>query len=322
MKRVDEHLPPIRLIDFNLFADRTSFPRFPENRDLCTTLDVIDRDNALVIFISHCWMRGWSEAEGWDGKPHPDNVSNDKFNLTVAAVTRIKHNMAPGMRKVYLWMDFACMDQDGDPAGELKQLDEIVRNCDLIFTPIFDKDPDIWALPDGGWTNIYEEYMSPNWSGKTYGYVSRGWCRVEMFYAANIPTKNSLERIEKFAAGLKHHAANGVRPHILYGTKDARVNNPFRVLPPLQNALFEQLHPAKGSLSVPSDASIIERLIDELRPYMKTVLVGYVGEKNENGQAHGVGTWTYPDGNRYEGQYQNDIRHGHGIQLYVNGNRY
>ena len=35
--------------------------------------------------------------------------------------------MAPGVKKCYLWLDFGCMDQDGNPAGELKQLDEIVR---------------------------------------------------------------------------------------------------------------------------------------------------------------------------------------------------
>lgn len=208
----EEIFPPIRLIDFDLFADRTSFPRYPDNQELCTTLDDIDRDHALVIFISHVWMR-----------KQPDNTTNEKFKLTIDGIQRIKAMHAPGMSQVYRYilMDYGCINQDGNPAGELKQLDEIIRHCDLIFTPIFDEHPDAWDIPPG-WINMYTQYLSPNWSsGKTYGYVNLGWCRVEMFYAANIPTTNSLERIERFAAGLKyHHASNGVRPHVLYGSKD------------------------------------------------------------------------------------------------------
>jgi hypothetical protein len=111
------------------------------------------------------------------------------------------------------------MDQDGDPAGELKQLDEIVRNSDLIFTPICDKDCGTWEMPIKVF-NWYKDYKAAAWSGERFGYVNRGWCRVEMFYAANIPTKNTPERIAKFALGLQFHASNGVRPHCLYGTRE------------------------------------------------------------------------------------------------------
>jgi hypothetical protein len=31
----------------------------------------------LVVFVSHCWMRGYDGAEGWDGRPHPDHAQHD-----------------------------------------------------------------------------------------------------------------------------------------------------------------------------------------------------------------------------------------------------
>ena len=56
--------PPIRLIDFNDFKGLGEFPRFPDNRNVCVNKDSIDRETSLVVFISHCWLRGWSGAEG------------------------------------------------------------------------------------------------------------------------------------------------------------------------------------------------------------------------------------------------------------------
>lgn len=48
-------LPPIRLIDYKDFARRTSFPRYPENKDITVVLDKINKDDSFVVFISHCW---------------------------------------------------------------------------------------------------------------------------------------------------------------------------------------------------------------------------------------------------------------------------
>lgn len=56
--------PNIRLINFEDFKALSSFPRFPEQEALCVSLDAIDRDNSYIIFISHCWLRGWPGAEG------------------------------------------------------------------------------------------------------------------------------------------------------------------------------------------------------------------------------------------------------------------
>ena len=61
-------LAPIRLID-------CSFPRYSENHNITTTSDtvMVHRDSSLIIFISHCWLRGY------DGRPHPDSKNGDKL---------------------------------------------------------------------------------------------------------------------------------------------------------------------------------------------------------------------------------------------------
>ena len=40
------------------------------------------------------------------------------------------------------------------------------------------------------------------------------------------------------------------------------------------------------------------------------------------GKAHGYGTFTTADGDRYEGKWRNDEPHGHGIHVYSDGSRY
>ena len=83
-----ELLPPIRLIAFQLFKEIGDFPRYPENKNIYEGLNTIDRSINLIVFISHCWLRGWSGAEGWDGKPHPDNANGDKYRLCVEGIER------------------------------------------------------------------------------------------------------------------------------------------------------------------------------------------------------------------------------------------
>ena len=61
-----EELPPIRLIRFDKLPRGKEFPRNPDNNDLCTVVDEIDRSNSLLIFLSHCWLRGYPGAPGFD----------------------------------------------------------------------------------------------------------------------------------------------------------------------------------------------------------------------------------------------------------------
>lgn len=48
----------------------------------------------------------------------------------------------------------------------------------------------------------------------------------------------------------------------------------------------------------------------------------YQGETNSKGHPHGFGTYSYVDGNRYEGQWMDGIRQGKGTWSYVNGDIY
>ena len=208
--------PPsiIRLVSLSSLKAQplsAGFPRCPDGLGLCVNLESIDRSTAFVVFVSHCWMRGYDGAEGWDGRPHPDNAQHEKFKLTVEGVEKAWRNLAPGMTECYLWIDFSCMDQDGNPCGELRQLDKIVQACDCIFTPIVDRDWRQWGTDIRSWGNYFEEYRAPLWRDGQYAYVNRAWCRMGMLYAANLDLHADVEqRRHKFAAGLRTSASGAV----------------------------------------------------------------------------------------------------------------
>jgi hypothetical protein len=144
---------------FSDFRCLNTRPRFPENKDLCVTLDSIDRSNELMIFVSHCWLAGWDGAEAWRGRPHPDNKQDEKYHLTVEGIARLRATLAPEMTEVYLWLDFGCIDQDGNPARELKQLDKIVLCCACLFTLLVGP-----ASMSSRVSNVYKEYGSSAWN--------------------------------------------------------------------------------------------------------------------------------------------------------------
>jgi hypothetical protein len=281
-------------------------------------------NDSLIIFISHCWLRGWEGAEGWDGRPHPDNAKGSKYDLCVKGVELILKSMAPEMKHCYIWLDYGCIDQDGDPAGELKLLDKIVQVSDCIFTPIYDPNhASSWNYPPMR-NNFYEDYAAVAWKGQPSSYLNRAWCRVEMFYAANIPLMDDEhgERLKKMSSGLAFHRKEGRRPHFLFGTKEFDTFlSPF-CIPPLQNTWLERYHPERGHLSYESNRQVISRLVEELKPYIKTIEVGYKGEYNAAGEKQGKGRLVDGIGSVYEGQWAYNYPHGRGTQFYANGDVY
>jgi len=328
---ISDVLPPIRFIDFNKFKDHGTFPRYPEQKDLITNLEDISREKSFLVFISHCWLRGWAGAEGYDGRPHPDTADGVKFQLCVKGIEKAFKSLAPAMTECFVWLDFGCIDQNGDPAGELKQLDQIVASSDCIFTPIHDTE--VWELPRVV-KDMYAEYKAKLWLDGPHAYINRGWCRVEMMYAATIPllqgdndenssnNKNLLiekQRLRNFSAGLHFHASNGRRPHLLFGTNEMRRNTDPIILPPLQNSYFTHYNPLDGSLSVESDRQHISTLIAKLEPYIKKQQEGYKGQTNSQGQYHGKGEYRFASGDVYRGEWSNGLKQGQGMYRFASG---
>ena len=323
----EEELPPIRYIKLSDLRKLSSFPRYPENADICVNEDDIDRSISLIIFISHCWLRGWNGAAGWDRRPHPDNANHDKFALILEAIDKHLIRQAPGMREVYVWIDYGCINQNADPAGELKQLDKIVQSCDLVLTVIvdsYDSEWKSWDLPPviSSW---FKEYKAKAWNDCQYAYLNRCWCRVEMMYAANVPlSEDTADRSKYFTAGLLQAVKANRRPHYLYGTREKMLNGPPIALEPLRNTFFDEYNPLTGSITKESDLDKIKELIEALQPYIDAnkADVGYVGERNAAGQMHGHGTETFANGDVYVGEYKDDKRSGHGTYTYADGNIY
>jgi hypothetical protein len=313
----DTGLPPIRLIPFKAFKEHNTFPRFPDNSDLNVNLLDIDMNNSIIVFISHCWLRGWSGAVGWDGRKHPDNANDEKYKLCVSGIEKINNAHVIDIENCYVWLDYGCINQDCDPAGELKQLDKIMEYSDYIFTPIAGQSN--WDLPTTI-NNWYVDYRAEGWVADKHGYVNRGWCRVEMFYAANIPVSSSL-KLSRLKNALHHHLSSGRRPHFLYSQYEVSHILPPVCLPPLQNSHFDQYHPAKGFLSVESDRQKISELVEALIPFMTRVQVGYQGDMKD-GKRNGQGQYRYSNGDTYNGEWKNDNMHGHGVYRYSNGDIY
>lgn len=317
-------LSSIRLINFKDFKALHTFPRYPENANITITLNQLteaEYNKSLIVFISHCWLRGWSGAEGWDGRPHPDDAEGNKYNLCVKGIELIQKHLAPDMEECYIWCDYGCIDQDGNPAGELKLLDKIVQVCDCIFTPIVDKKHKEWEYSNDGWS-FFTGYKSEAWNGNNFSYLNRGWCRVEMFYAANIPVlDDTQERRNKMRAGLKLLREQKKRTHFLYGTKEVNPPRPPIPLPPLQNSYFEKFNPEKGCLTQETDRPLIKRLVDDLRPCMPVIKEGYIGDRVD-GKMHGKGIHCFANGSVYEGEFQNDRCHGFGCLKNAAGDIY
>ena len=295
----DETLPPIVFYDLDDLKMLGRFPRSPENKVLQNKLVDIDRNDAGFIFLSHCWLRGYSGAEGWDGRPHPDTATHDKMQLTIEACEKMRKSHFHGVSKVYLWLDYGCIDQDASACLELKMLDKIIASCDMVLTPIHDKGLGDWfdEIMKKGVSNWFDQYGSPAWKEGMHSYLNRGWCRVEMMYATNIPLmESSPERLSKLSPLLRQR-----RVQVIYGSNEQKRNMQPVVLPPMNNSWFDMYSPEKGNLTKESDRVHVKRLVDQIRHLITKTEEKYEGEYNEDGKKHGKGTYTYASGAVYVG---------------------
>eukprot|EP01038_Epipyxis_sp_PR26KG_P005341 gene5341-7411_t len=302
-------------MNLDIFRVQAEISRNPSclqnNPNLLTNLSEINRDESLLILLSHNWLRGHISP------PHPDDEDNHKLQLCIEGIDKIRKSFAPGMRKCFIWIDFSCLNQDANPASDIiLYLKTIVSVCDLIFTPIHDETWNQWSLPSNI-TTLFKEYQAPGWNQGNYSYLNRAWCRLEMFYAANLPVENSELRLLRFDHALEFHAREGRRPHLLYGSHESNRNHLPLVLPPMQHSNFIEYRPNEGKTTKESDIEIINRLVHEVP--VKSIIVGYDGALNADGKRHGYGKETFNDGTSYEGNYVNGCRDGFGVMTYPHG---
>jgi hypothetical protein len=266
---LQEHLlQSIHVISYEDFISLREFPRCPDNSDMIVDLTDVDLSKSFIIFISHCWLRGYCGAPGYSGRPHPDNASNEKYQLCIESISKILSNLTDSTLQCYIWMDYSCINQDNNPAGELQHLDEIIKYSDCLLTPIVDDT--IWEYIHTHQGDFYD-YKASGWCFGEHSYIHRAWCRVEMFYAANVPlSKHTKTKLTSFQYGLKSALENSKRPHFLYGTREHRLSlNPIQLQPLCKEYhFFDRYHPCKGSVTVASDIEKIQQLIDELKPYL------------------------------------------------------
>jgi hypothetical protein len=79
---------------------------------------------------------------------HPDlpNKGHPKHKLIVQCVDKLLQSPALKGKKVYLWVDFSCMPQDGSAAGSAAfcSLASYTERMDGLITPIVDDEDDQW----------------------------------------------------------------------------------------------------------------------------------------------------------------------------------
>lgn len=324
LQKLEKMYPPgpIRFIDLEYLAMLGQFPRCPSNMDMTHDLKDIDRSNSLLVFISHCWLRGNPGSEGWDGTPHPDNATGDKYKLCIAGIKGLKEICASKMKRCYVWMDYCCMNQDStDLTSDLEQYDRIVECCDCLFTPIVDPENKSWSYQEAGGGF---GYLAKSFREGPTAYLNRAWCRVEMLYAAKIPVlqnDSDVERHTRFDAGLAVSCLLNRRPHFVFGTKEYTncVKSPVS-LPALQYSFLTEFNPLDGHLSVDSDIKHIRQLLNDLQVYITAEKKpGYYGEINEKGNPNGKGTHIYENGSRYIGQWKDGIHCGEGTFIQFDG---
>lgn len=309
---------PAFFIDFEKFKTLSEFPRYPDQKDLCTPFEFIERENALIIYISHSWLRETPESDGYPGKPHPDNIANEQFKLCVLGILKTYKSLAPDMAACYIWMDYCCLDQDGDYTAELAaQLEYVMSLTDCIFTPIYGVESNTATIVK----NMYEDYHVSTWDGPN-GYLNSAWNRAEMFYSANIPVYTNPARASKFRLGLKHHVAAGTRCHLLFGASQVITNQLPVVLPPISNLYLTSMSPVNGRLTnVDRDKPRLIKLMGNLNT-MTSTREEYTGEYNVEGKYHGKGVFKFASGDVYDGEWKDGQMDGQGMYKYSDGDVY
>jgi hypothetical protein len=182
-----------------------------------------------------------------------------------------------------------CINQDSKaPAEQLNgSLARIIGACDMVVTPIHDPNWRSWSLVTADFSveaagpdemsikvtqvnDVFAEYLAEAFRV----YLSRGWCRLEMFLSANIPIGTRREKL--FGGKLRQVMLEEKRrPHLVFGTREKELGVMPLILQALKHEQFEVLHPAEVFLCDKRDAVIIDVYVEELFRINKKLRVSY-----------------------------------------------
>lgn len=326
-------------ISFQNFYNLNEFPRFPLDQKITTILKKKEIINSFIIYISHNWYQNTSQKNNKEvgieiaekeiaekeeeeevnyysnslksitinsssynkqqNKRYIDNENNEKYDLCIEGIQKIIQQNTLNFENIYIWIDYGCINQNNYPEDSYKYLPLLIEYSDCLFTPIVDNEDFFYEETSFG---PLIDYKSKSFQDESFGYLSRAWCRLEMFFSANIPIKNSLMR-DNFINRMKVAVLDGRRPHFIYGSKEsAELLNPIE-LNYLDNVSYDKLNPLKGKYTFPNDQSKIEELVlSQLLPLMRTIKPGYFGSRNHLYQKHGIGKFIDSNGDIYEGE--------------------
>jgi hypothetical protein len=141
-------------------------------------------------------------------------------------------------------------------------LGRIIGSCDVMVTPVHDLEWATWGLEQTAYDTKGFGYTDYGASGFKE-YLSRGWCRLEMFFNANMPC--NLMRNRLFGGLLQRvMIMEKRRPHLVYGSREHDLDMMPIVLPVLKDEEFANYHPGRGRFFDKRDAVLINRYIQEL----------------------------------------------------------
>lgn len=292
----------IRFINFNDLKLFSSLPKYNDNKNICIDYNTIKRQFSLFIYVSHLWHTPLI----------PDNSDNDKFQLIISAIERIK-NQAKGFSKIYVHIDYCCCDQK---SIEYQILDKIIETCDLVVTPVVDKDNHDWDLIDTCTAGFLHDYKAKNWNDYLRVKV------IELLFAGSIPLYPDTDKIanlrkSKLSGALLQAMKQGRRAHFIFGTKEREHENEPYLLPALHNEIpaLATKYDLRKKISKESDQAKIEFLYEKLNTYIFLGSVSASIKGKENAKM-------FENGDIHFGDIRNNKKHGRGFLIMKNGSSY
>ena len=340
-----EYLEPMLMVKYDDLVELGTFESFNymEEQEYLVPYEEIDRENALLVYISHNWLPVVD-----DFNSTIDNAKSEKFEIVSTTIDTLLEYLLISVRmEVYIWIDYCCVPHEKDEQRKRAALSipYYLSKCDLVVTPItssveasfseqqvkeiMDHAKQDWENSLGGFKFEYQ-LLERNSVVRTevakklqpyvffHYYFQRPWTRLEHIASNEIPVDHGSQMDDKFS---KLRRLGSQRPHLFCVVDNHKPKLFF--FPRLPVQLEKSLQKLKGcDRKNHPDVQIIEEVRNVVFDYKELLKDQYEGDTNEEGVAHGYGTMIYTNGERYEGNWHNGIKHGQGTYVYTNKAKY